>query len=173
MNGFRLVKILLSTGEYEVLLPNLCDRNLYPVSKLKELYLPRWSVEECYKRIKQISQVEFFSGRTVKAIQQDFHARIVLLNIAAMVEKQQLQPNLDNKHSQQPRKYKLQVNRMQVAAKLKAFLYDIMYGTNAEKEINKMLLLLINAPDIVRDNRHFHRRRDLSSVRKALMYKSF
>ncbi len=170
LKGFRIVKILLDNGEYEVLLTNLSDRNLYPLDLFKELYHLRWAVEECYKRIKQISQVEFFSGRTLKAIQQDFHARIVLLNMAAMIEMQQLQPYLDLKKSKRSCKHKLQVNRVQVSAKLKAFLYDIMYGINIEREINKMLKLLGNAYDIVRDNRHFHRKRSASN-RKPLNYK--
>ncbi len=173
LKGFRIVKIWLKNGEYEVLLTNLSDRNLYTLNVLKELYHLRWAVEECYKRIKQIDQIEFFSGRTVKAIQQDFHARIVLLNMAAMIEMQQLQPRLDLITTKRSYKHKLQVNRIQVSAKLKIFLYDILYSVNVEKEISKMLKLLDNAYDIVRHNRHFHRNTSFAKTRKPLMYKGF
>jgi len=173
IQGFRLVKVSLDNGEFEVLFTNLSDRNLYTLKKLKELYHLRWAVEECYKRIKQVGQLEFFSGRTVKAIQQDFHARIVLLNIAAMIEMQQLQPHLNQVRAARGCKHKLQVNRTQVSAKLKDFLYDIMYGTDVKKEIIKMMQLLVNAYDIVRDDRHFFRNPAFRYKRKALMYKAF
>jgi len=167
--GFRLVKIILESGETEVLLTNLADRNLFSLNTLKDLYHMRWSIEECYKRIKQVSQIEFFSGYSVKAVEQDFHARIVLLNLAAMIETQHLQLRLDERKC----KHKLQVNRTQVNAKLKDFLYDILYRPELGKSINKMLQLLVNAYDIVRGNRRFKRNMTYRYKRKPLNYKAF
>lgn len=124
--GFRLVKIVLKSGQMEVLFTNFSDRNLFSLDILKKLYHLRWSVEECYKRIKQIGQIEFFSGYTVKGIEQDFHARIVLLNLAAMIETQQLQLRLDEIKNKRDCKHELQVSRTQLNAKLKDFLYAIL-----------------------------------------------
>lgn len=171
--NFRVVKVALDNGASEVLLTNLEDTETYPASIFKELYHMRWGVEECYKRIKQVSQLEFFSGKTVHAIEQDFHARIVLLNIASMIETQELQPQLDVALTPQSRKHKIQVNRMQVNAKLKDFLWDILYTTNSTMAIQKMLKLLRNAYDIVRENRHFQRNKSFKHKRKPLNYKAF
>lgn len=173
VKGFRLVKIELGDGQFEVLLTNLCDRNLFSLNTLRKLYQLRWSVEECYKRIKQVGQIEYFSGFTPKAIEQDFHARIVMLNLAAMIEMQELQPKLNKVKAQRNCKHELQVNRTQVSAKLKDFFYDIFYKSDPEKSIAKMLKLLINAYDIVRNNRKFKRNKGFKYKRKPLMYKAF
>jgi hypothetical protein len=157
-------------GSFEVLVTNLIDRNLYPVDKLKELYHLRWGVEECYKRIKHVSQMEYFSGRTVHSIEQDFEARIVLLNIMAMIETQSLQPLLEQKHP--PLKYKLQINKTQTMAKLRDFFYNIFYGKNIQEAINKMLDLAKECYDIIRPNRNFKRPQIFRQRRKPLAYKA-
>ena len=172
IEGLRLVKIPLGKdGNFEVLVTNLTDRNLYPIGQLKELYHLRWSVEECYKRIKQVSQMEYFSGRTVHAIEQDFEARIVLLNMMSMIEMQSLQPQLDKQ--QRPSKYKRQINRTQTMAKIKDFFYDIFYSQRPQMAITKMLSLALECYDIIRPNRSFKRPKVFRQRRKPLAYKAF
>ena len=53
----RAIKVLLETGEVEVLLTNLLDSEKWPTSDFKELYHQRWAVEEGYKLDK--SRLEF------------------------------------------------------------------------------------------------------------------
>jgi IS4 transposase len=61
----RLIRIRLSSRVDEILLTNLYDG--FSIDDLKELYAMRWQVEECYKRIKQVTQMEYFSGKTVES----------------------------------------------------------------------------------------------------------
>jgi hypothetical protein len=166
VTGLRLVSIDLPNGEQEVLLTSLSDRETYPLTALKELYHMRWGVEECYKRMKQIVQMEYFSGRTVHAIQQDFHARIILLNIAAMVSTQTI-----NEKQSKKSKYTKQFNRTQVITKVKDFLIDVFYKNDIKVSVLKMLQLLENCWDIVRPDRHFNRKKGYKYKRKPLMYK--
>ncbi len=167
VGGLRLASIELSNGEKEVLLTSLADRETYPMTVLKELYHMRWGVEECYKRIKQVAQVEYFSGRTVHAIQQDFYARIILLNMSAIIAGQEIARMKSTKG-----KYALQVNRTQVVIKVKDFLLDMFYFKNIRNSVLKIFELLENCVDIVRPNRHFQRNKGYKKKRKPLMYKA-
>ncbi|MFT5188218.1 MAG: hypothetical protein ACI957_001237, partial [Verrucomicrobiales bacterium] len=42
----RFVRVLLDTGEVEVLITNLIDRDKYRAEEFKALYHERWDVEE-------------------------------------------------------------------------------------------------------------------------------
>ena len=48
LKGLRLVAIDLFSGEKEILLTNLTDRQEFDIENLKELYHLRWGVEEGY-----------------------------------------------------------------------------------------------------------------------------
>jgi hypothetical protein len=170
--GLRLVKIPLTNGDYEVLVTNLTDTGHYTLAVLKELYHLRWTIEECYKRMKQVTQMEYFSGRTVRAIEQDFYARIVMLNMMAMMETQSLQPELQKAKTNR-QKHAMQINRVQAMAKLKDSFLAIAYGTNIKLTIEKMLKVAVKCYDIVRPERHFKRNKCYRYKRKPLMYKAF
>lgn len=167
VEGLRLLSVDLSGGEQEVLLTSLCNRDIYPVQAIKELYHMRWGVEECYKRIKQVAQMEYFSGRTVHAIQQDFYARIILLNISAMITVQIEKAGQKDKGH----KHAVQINKTQVVTKVKDFLIDIFYRNDIACSIQKILKLLKNCTDIVRPNRSFKRMKVYKEKRKPLMYR--
>lgn len=169
IQGFRLVKIALANGQYVVLLTNLSDKEKFPKELFEELYRLRWTVEECYKRVKQVAQLEFFSGKTPIAIEQDFFSRIIMLNISAMIETQELQPELDNKKQV---KYTKQVNRTQVMLKLKEFAYDLFWNQDNTDALHKMLQLLYQCYDIVRPDRKFKRNKGYKYKRKPLQYKA-
>ncbi len=81
----RLVRVALGKGRTEVLVTSLLDEKAYPTYWFKKLYSLRWGVEENYKREKQRIEIENFSGRSVEVICQDFHAKILALNLSAMV----------------------------------------------------------------------------------------
>jgi hypothetical protein len=147
----------------------LSDREAFPKELINELYRLRWSVEECYKRIKQVAQLEYFSGKTPIAIEQDFYSRIIMLNLSSMIETQELQPQLDKTEGSEHRK---QVNRTQVMLKLKEFAFDIFWTTNGESALSKMLLLLHQCHDIIRPDRHFKRNKGYRYKRKPLNYKA-
>lgn len=155
INGLRLVSMKLSTGEKEVLVTNLNDRTNYDLKSLKELYHLRWGVEENYKTLKQVSQVEYFTGKTVQAIRQDFYARIFMLNMASMVASQGL--HKEKKKKEKNNKHLVKPNRTQVLAKTKDFLVDIFYSINPRKLLQQMVKLLEKCFEIIRPNRSFPR----------------
>lgn len=80
----RLIKIPLSSGETEILITSLTDKSLYPYDNFQKLYHQRWGVEEDYKVMKSRLNIENFSGKSVEAVLQDIHAKILTKNLAAV-----------------------------------------------------------------------------------------
>jgi len=79
----RLLKIVLETGETEILCTSLIETEKYPYEDFSELYHYRWNEEEAYKMLKCRVEVENFSGKTAKAVRQDFYAKMFLLTLCA------------------------------------------------------------------------------------------
>lgn len=107
LEGLRLVAIDLSSGEKEILLTNLMDREEYNIENLKELYHLRWGVEEGYKIFKKTLHIEHFTGRSAQSVKQDFYARILMLNMTSMIRSQGIHAQgkaLNNKYEQQASK---------------------------------------------------------------------
>ena len=83
----RLVKVVLETGEVEVLGTDLLDAHTYPAAEFKQVYGWRWGSETYYGRIKNIFEVERFSAPSVLAIQQDFYGVIFLATLESILSK--------------------------------------------------------------------------------------
>ena len=83
----RLMKFTLDTGEVEVLLTTLCDRRRYPRAEFKEVYHWRWNEETFLDRVKNIFEVERFSGFSEIAIKQDFFGVIFLATLESILTK--------------------------------------------------------------------------------------
>lgn len=74
----RFVRVLVSTGEFEVLVTSLLDAATYPTAGVLELYSLRWGVETFYGLLKTRLGLENFTGTGVEAVRQDFHATVSL-----------------------------------------------------------------------------------------------
>ena len=112
----RLIRIDLPTGETEILITSLLDKDLYPYDIFVELYHERWFVEEDYKTIKCWVEVENFTGKTPLSVYQDFHARVFSKNLTqALSFPAQEIIQQDDKM----RKYSYQINFAQALASVK------------------------------------------------------
>ena len=80
----RLIRVDLPTGESEVLITSLTDRQAYPLDIFADLYHQRWPVEEDYKLMKCRIQMENFTGKTVHSIYQDFYSKVFTKNLTAV-----------------------------------------------------------------------------------------
>lgn len=83
----RLMKFTLDTDEVEVLLTTLTDRRRYPRAEFKQVYHWRWHEETFLDRIKNIFEVERFSGFSEIAIKQDFFGVILLATLESILIK--------------------------------------------------------------------------------------
>jgi hypothetical protein len=151
IEGLRLLKIELSSHNSEVLLTNLSDNNSFSMKDMKELYRLRWGVEESFKLFKKTQNIEYFSSKTVLGIQQDFHAKVVMLNLATVIRTQ----GIIIKRGKT--KHLRQVNKTQALAKIRDFLIDLFYSDKIRHYIELMLKFLCKSTDIIRLNRTFPR----------------
>ena len=131
----RLIKVVLNTGEIEVLATNVFDKRIC-VKSFKALYHLRWSVEEEYKRLKCRAEIEAFSGELREFVFQDFYADILRLNISAQVampaRQKLLKAGVKDKHLHAP-------NMSYAFSKLTLVLETTMFSNE-----DKLSLLLKN-----------------------------
>ena len=83
----RLIKVVLATGEVEVVGTDLLDAQTYPAAEFKGVYGWRWNHETYHDRIKNIFEVERFSGSSVQAIKQDFYGVVFLATLESILSK--------------------------------------------------------------------------------------
>lgn len=149
----RLIKVELDSGEIEILCTSLMDTEKYPYEQFKELYHFRWNEEEAYKLLKNRIELENFSGKTAKAVKQDFHAKVFLMTLSAAYAhpieekvKEEYKANEKRKHSQK-------INRTNSIAKTK----DILVGMFIKKQYKKALesfdKIVYSTREIIRPNR--------------------
>lgn len=112
----RFVKIELSSGEIEVLITSLLDDEEYPYEIFKKLYFMRWDIEESYKKDKHRLQLENFSGKSVIAIMQEFHAKILFSNLTSIFSSDL---DSDIEKITKNRKYSYQLNFTTALSKVK------------------------------------------------------
>ena len=154
----RLVRVELETGEVEILCTSLIDTIKYPHEEFKELYHLRWSEEEAYKLLKCRMELENFSGKTAKAVKQDFHAKIFLLTLAAtfahpIEEKVKKEYKADEK-----RKYNQKINRTSSIAMTRDILIGIFIKKQYEEALNAFDKIVSSTREIIRPNRKNERK---------------
>ncbi len=128
---FRLVKIILSTGETEVLATSLLDSEKFDSKFLKETYNLRWGIEVNYNHLKNHIELGNFTGYSVQTIKQDFFANILLANIHALLVRDAQEEINATKESKQL-KYEYKINK------------NLSLGFLKEKVVG---ILLSNKPD--------------------------
>lgn len=106
----RLIKVELDNGEIEVLGTSLIDQKVYPKAEFKTVYSWRWGSETYYDRVKNIFELERFSGTSKLTIEQDFHGVIFLATLEAILTKS-TQAELITQSQERNCKLTPQVNR--------------------------------------------------------------
>jgi hypothetical protein len=104
----RVVQILLTTGEQEILITNLAESQV-EYDAFEELYNKRWGIETKYKELKQKLETENFSGRLVDNVKQDFYAMMTAANMIASLVRE-ANRNVKKKREGQGNLYEYKVN---------------------------------------------------------------
>lgn len=107
----RLLKVGLASGEVEVLGTDLLDAQTYPATEFKAVYGWRWNHETYHDRLKNIFEVERFSGKSVQAIKQDFYGVVFLATLESILSKP-AQATLTTQGEARECRYVPQVNRV-------------------------------------------------------------
>jgi len=107
----RLIRVKLESGEEEVLGTSLVDAHRYPGAEFKAVYGWRWNEETYFDRLKNIFEVERFSGLSVSSIKQDFYRMIFLMTLESVLAKPAQEALADASRARET-KYVAQVNRV-------------------------------------------------------------
>lgn len=160
----RLVRVRLSTGEWEVLVTSLLDESRYPSAEFLELYGLRWGIETFYGLLKTRLGLENFSGTGAEAVKQDFYATVYLSGLESLLT-ESAQAQLDAKNTKHPQT----VNRAVSFNAIKYQALDLLFGNEpTEPLLEKLTALFLSNPCLERQHRNPPRKK--SSARTLLNF---
>jgi len=167
--ALRLVRVDLG-DEVEVLITNLLDVETFDAKIFKDLYHRRWGIEEQYKRLKQWAEIENFSGKSVSAVRQDFHAKIVATNLTALAV---LAAQEQVTKTTQTHKREYKVNFALALSKMKNTLVRLLQqdGLQMRCLLTQLLRHIAQTKEIVRSGRSYPRNR--SAMRNNLYFNCY
>lgn len=82
--SFRLVRVKLSDGKYELLITNLKSEE-FSSSNLKELYSMRWGIETSFRSLKYTLGLLFFHSKKAECILQEVFAKLTMYNFTHLI----------------------------------------------------------------------------------------
>lgn len=166
----RLVRVVLNTGELEVLVTSLLDEVLYPTADFAQLYFLRWGSETFYDLLKSRLLLENFTGRTVEAIKQDFYATIFISGLETLLT-QQANDHLQAKATSN--KYPQRVNQAVSFNAIKHHVIELFYSEpDEDRLLMKLTQLFLMKPTCVRKNRSVPRPK-FSAYQRLQFHKRF
>lgn len=164
----RLVRIELEGGQVEVLGTSLLDQAQYPYALFKELYHHRWPVEEDYKAIKCRVEVENWSGTSVLAIYQDFHAKVFTKNLTTLLAHPVTTQVANECQDQQ---YVYRPNMTHALSKTKDTVVLLLTRPRNGPILKSLWSLISNTLEPVRPNRSYSRKTRVKPRKFAMNYK--
>lgn len=150
----RLVRIELEGGETEILLTSLTNEEIFSVPDLKQLYGLRWPVEESYKTFKHKVCIENFSGKSQKAVLQDFYVKIFIMNLTAVAVRP-INEALKKKTAKV--QYVHQVNFIEAIATMKKAVVSFFVTKKIADALQRVKRRLSNITEPIRPGRKFKR----------------
>jgi hypothetical protein len=153
----RLIRVLLPTGETEVLLTTLLDAERYPASDFAQVYNWRWNEETFFDRFKNIFEVERFSGTSVTAIKQDVLGVLLLASLESVFGKYDQQA-LETQAAENQTRYVPQINRAVSYVALVDRIVPLLTSSKPQEEVLEELHHLFRQnPTLQRPNRQVAR----------------
>lgn len=149
----RLIKVILETGEIEILCTSLLDPIKYKKEGFKELYNLRWNHEEAYKLLKSRAELENFSGKTAIAVKQDFHAKIFSMTLCAAYAHPIEEKVISEYKANETRKHDQKINRTNALSMLQSICVPIFIKKQFKKAIEAFDNIIYKTREIIRPNR--------------------
>lgn len=147
----RLVRVMLDTGEMEVLITSLLDEIEHPAEDFKSLYFLRWGSETFYDLIKNRLELENFTGKTVESVRQDFYAAIYISGLETLLTGA-AQSVLQTRAAKN--RYPLQVNHAVSFNAIKNHVFELLCTEdNEDYLLEKLSRLFLQKPTAVKKNR--------------------
>ena len=162
----RAVKVKLESGEWEVLLTSLTDKNI-SVDVFKSLYGLRWPIEEKIKVYKCRVEIEKFSGKSVESVLQDFHAKILSTNLGALLLQS---ANCEAEHRYRNREKKYKVNVTESISIMKRRFIGVFFNSRIEFHLQRIIMQMSEYVEIIRPGRKFSREKTKRNKKWNLCY---
>ena len=167
----RLIRVALEGGVTEVLLTTLLDGQSYPASEFREVYGWRWNEETFFDRIKNIFEVERFSGTSVTAIKQDFYGVLFLASLESALSKRD-EEELSAQSAARETRTQAQVNHaVSYVALVERVVSLLLSEASTEQILDELHHLFRTNPTRVRRGRHHERRKELRYAPKLRFHK--
>ena len=165
----RLIRVELSSGEVEVLATTLLDRTRFPASLFQALYHYRWPVEEDYEVMKSRLEVENWSGKSVRAVYQEFHAAVFTKNMTAILAHPAQQ---EVAQQSQQKKYGYQVNMTNLISKMKDTIIYLLRDSDIRPLLQALWQQMVQTIEPIRPGRSFPRKQRVKRRRFSMTYKA-
>ena len=88
----------------------LLDQAVFPTAIFHGLYGKRWGSETYYDVVKNILEIENFTGTSVLSVRQDFYATVLTSNIQGVIQ-WELQEEIETENRSATRKYQYRLNK--------------------------------------------------------------
>lgn len=154
----RLICIQLENGEKEILCTSLTDSDQYSYEDFAELYHLRWNIEEGYKLFKARVEVENFSGKTAKAVRQDFFAKVFMMSLCAVLAFP-VEEKVRKESAEEKTKYKLKINRTAALSMTGHIVIALFLKKTVPQAIQAFDNIIHKTLEIIRPNRKFPRKK--------------
>jgi hypothetical protein len=150
----RLVRVELEGGETEILLTSLTNEDVFTPGDLKEVYGFRWPVEDSYKTFKHKVCIENFSGKSQKAVLQDFYVKIFIMNLTAVA----VRP-INEALKKKPAKVKhaRQANIIEAIATMKKAVVSFFVTGKIKEAVKRVVRRISSITEPIRPGRKFKR----------------
>jgi hypothetical protein len=154
----RLICIELENGEKEILCTSLTDTDRYPYEEFAELYHFRWNIEEGYKLFKARVEVENFSGKTARAVKQDFFAKVFMMSLCAVLAFP-VEDKVRKEAAEEKTKHKLKINRTAALSMTGNISIGLFIKKTVTQAIQAFDDIVHKTLEIVRPDRKFERKK--------------
>jgi hypothetical protein len=164
----RVSKVLLDTGETELLVSNLFDLEAINESEMKQLYFMRWGIEESIKKLKPKMKLELFGCKKIEGVYQEFYAHIFMLNVVAILGNE-AQQSIEAKAKD--RKYAYKYNWQNAYRHVRDKIVVILNSKRIHNIIKDLIANIVQSVIAIIPDRAFNREKQ--SSRKSRLFQCY
>jgi hypothetical protein len=156
----RFARIPIHGAEDTVSMTSPLDSQLYPLFLFFDLYHLRWGIKENFKAMKSRFEMKNFSGKSIESVYQDFHAKILAINLVTVLIRT-AQEQLDREDSRvQP--YRYQINFTFSLSLLKDTIVLLFHRSRPHWLLRKLFQLFRQTVEPVRPFRSLFSQKSIS-----------
>ncbi|MCC5937724.1 MAG: hypothetical protein JJU34_10615 [Lunatimonas sp.] len=135
-----------------MLCTSLLDTEKCESGQFKALYHHRWSEEKAYKLLKSRAELEKFSGKTARAVRQDFHVKVLAMTMCSIYahpieEKVRMEYRADKE-----RKHDHKINRTHTLASFMDLLMPMFLKRKYRQAVEAFEDTVYKTREIIRPN---------------------